>query len=401
MRRIVPTWLTGYAGVILVVAVLVNLVQQLSRIVYGLILPSMEDGLNLSHTQAGGLVTAASMMGIVAAFVFGMLAPRYGSRFIIGLATLGNAVGMALMGASFNYPFALVMGALVGFTIQGSTTPVMGLMSVWFRSQNRGTAAGLAAAGGGVSFLVVGSVVPWFTTRDPVDGWRHTWWALSTVVALVGVLALVFIRDRPRDAPAPSHGTRSWPVAAYQNRLVWLITLLAFCSGWCTGIYTSFFGLYMEEQGVSLSTSGLLFMLLGPLGIVSGIFWGSVSDRMGRREGFFLSFVAIGVGCLLFWTAPVMAGFIGSVVVFGLSFRASYIICAASAGDYVEPHFSTAAFGLMGMGAGLGNALGPLLGGRVADATEVRWVFTLATGVAFFAVFASRFLGRPEPAEGS
>ena len=190
-------------------------------------------------------------------------------------------------------------------------------------------------------------------------------------------------------------------MAAYQNRLVWLITLLAFCSGWCTGIYTSFFGLYMEEQGVSLSTSGLLFMLLGPLGIVSGIFWGSVSDRMGRREGFFLSFVAIGVGCLLFWTAPVMAGFIGSVVVFGLSFRASYIICAASAGDYVEPHFSTAAFGLMGMGAGLGNALGPLLGGRVADATEVRWVFTLATGVAFFAVFASRFLGRPEPAEGS
>ena len=126
MRRIVPTWLTGYAGVILVVAVLVNLVQQLSRIVYGLILPSMEDGLNLSHTQAGGLVTAASMMGIVAAFVFGMLAPRYGSRFIIGLATLGNAVGMALMGASFNYPFALVMGALVGFTIPGLHHPSHG-----------------------------------------------------------------------------------------------------------------------------------------------------------------------------------------------------------------------------------------------------------------------------------
>ena len=401
MLRVAPTWLAGYAGLILAVAVLVNLVTQLSRVAYGLVLPSMEDGLQLSHLQSGGLITVTSLMGIVSAFVFGMLAPRYGSRVIVGTAALANALAMALLGASFNYLFALAMCAVMGFTIQGCTTPVMGLLSVWFDSRNRGTAAGIAAAGGGASFVVIGTLVPWLTGRDPVDGWRHTWYALAAIVAVVGVVSLLLLRDRPRDPASLPAGRGAWPLEAYREPLVWLIALLAFCSGWTTGVYTTFFGLYLEERDVALSVSGLLFTLLGPLGIVSGIFWGIASDRLGRRTGFFLSFATLGAGSLLFWATPLMPGFVASAVLVGLSFRAAYIICAASAGDYVPPYFSAAAFGLMGMGAGLGNALGPLLAGHIADSTQVRWVFVLATGAATFAVVASTFLRNPRTAAAS
>ena len=102
MLRVAPAWVVGYAGVILAVAVLINLVSQLSRVAYGLVLPSMEDGLQLSHFQAGGLITAASMSGIVGAFVFGMLAPRYGSRLIVWTAALANALAMVLLRVSPN-----------------------------------------------------------------------------------------------------------------------------------------------------------------------------------------------------------------------------------------------------------------------------------------------------------
>jgi len=62
----------------------------------------------------------------------------------------------------------------------------------------------------------------------------------------------------------------------------------------------------------------------------------------------------------------------------------------------VAPQVSAAAFGLMGMGAGFGNALGPLVGGRIADATgDVGWVYLPAIGVAIVAVVASIFLPRP------
>jgi len=289
------------------------------------------------------------------------------------------------------------MSGIIGFASMGCIGPVMGLLSVWFESANRGTVAGLAAGGAGISFVVVGMLVPWLTGRDPEDGWRHTWFFLGALIIVAGALSVLFIKDRPRPPTYSPEGRSAWPLAAYRSPMVWLMTLLAFCSGWCEGLYLTFFGVYLDEQEVSVVASGRLWMLLGLLGIAGGIFWGGVSDRFGRRPGFLLSFVVVGAGCFLFWLAPVMAGFLGSVVLFGLSFRASYTICAAAAGDYAAPHFSAATFGLMGMGAGLGSAVGPLVGGRVADVTDaVGWVFVLAAGGAAVAILASIFLRRPE-----
>ena len=397
MLRIAPAWLSGYAGVILLMAFLLNLAVLLARFSFGLILPFMEDDLGLSHFQSGSLFATASIVGMIAAVVVGVLASRYGSRFIIAATAMLTGVATILLGMSPNYLFAVVMSGIIGFASMGCIAPVMGLLSVWFESANRGTVAGLAAGGAGISFVVVGVLVPWLTGRDPEDGWRHTWFFLGALIIVAAVLSMVFVRDRPRP-PAHSPGSLSaWPVATYRNPMVWMMALLAFFSGWVEGLYLTFFGVYLDEQEVGVAVSGRLWILLGLLGIAGGIFWGGLSDRLGRRLGFLLSFVVVGAGCFLFWLAPVMAGFLGSVVLFGLSFRASYTICAAAAGDYAAPHFSAATFGLMGMGAGFGSAVGPLVGGRVADVTDaVGWVFVLAAGGAAVAIVASVFLRRPD-----
>ena len=66
LLRVAPVWLAGYAGVILLATVLVNLATQLARNAYGLTLPSMEGSLGLSHFQAGSLITAMSILLMVA-----------------------------------------------------------------------------------------------------------------------------------------------------------------------------------------------------------------------------------------------------------------------------------------------------------------------------------------------
>ena len=403
MLRVAPSWLSGYAGVILLMTVLLNLSLLLPRYAFGLTLPFMEDSLGLSHFQNGSFFTAISIAGMAGALAFGMLAPRYGSRFIIGVASIVGGVAVGLIGASPNYSFALVTTAVVGFTTMGAITPVMGLLSVWFDSRNRGTAAGLAAAGGGACFIVIGALVPWLTGRDPEDGWRHTWYLLGAIVIATGVLSLIFLRDRPKEVAGTLKRMGAWPLAAYRSPLVWLVTLLAFCSGWSEGIYATFFGLYLEEpeQGISVAITGRLWMMVGLLSIVGGVFWGHVSDRLGRGAGFQLSYLIVGVGLLLFWLTPVLGGFVAASVLFGVSFCAAYIICAAAAGDYVAPEFATAAFGLIGMGAGLGGATGPPLAGYIADMTgDLGWAFVLAAGGATVAVFSSTFLRRPRAAPG-
>ena len=394
--RIAPAWLSGYAVVILLVTVLVNLATQLARTAYGLTLPAMRDSLGLSYSQAGSLIAAVSIFLMIASLTFGMLAPRYGSRYIVGASTIVAGVAMVFLGASPSFPIALLTSAAIGFAAGGATTPAMGLLSVWFDARHRGTVAGVAAAGGGMSFIVIGALVPWLTGRDPEDGWRHTWYVLAAVVIVTGIFSLVYLRDAPKEVVGHGKVGGAWPTAAYRSRQVWLIALLAFCSGWGVGLYTTFFGAYLEEQGVGLATSGRLWGLLGLLAIGSGVLWGTLSDRIGRPMGFLLSFATFGAGCLLFWVAPVLAGFTASVLLAGISFRAAYTICAASAGDYVAPRYSAAAFGLMGVGAGLGQAAGPLIGGGIADVTQaLKWVFVLATGGAATAAVASMFLRRP------
>ena len=204
--RIAPAWLSGYAVVILLVTVLVNLATQLARTAYGLTLPAMRDSLGLSYSQAGSLIAAVSIFLMIASLTFGMLAPRYGSRYIVGASTIAAGVAMVFLGASPSFPIALLTSAAIGFAAGGATTPAMGLLSVWFDARHRGTVAGVAAAGGGMSFIVIGALVPWLTGRDPEDGWRHTWYALAAVVIVTGIFSLVYLRDAPKEVVGAREG---------------------------------------------------------------------------------------------------------------------------------------------------------------------------------------------------
>ena len=49
--------------------------------------------------------------------------------------------------------------ALMGVATGAALTPMMGLLSSWFRVQDRGLAAGLAATGGSVAFIFAGIAV--------------------------------------------------------------------------------------------------------------------------------------------------------------------------------------------------------------------------------------------------
>ena len=397
MLRSTAGLFTGYAWVILLVAVCINLVTQMGRNAYAVTGPDLTDSLSLSYAQLGILLTSYSILLMAGAFVFGALASRYGARFIVAGGAFVGAFAMVGIGFSENFALAVVASGVLGLSSAAATTPVMGMLASWFSTERRGAAAGLAAAGGGVSFIVIGAITPELVDRDPVDGWRHSWWALAAISGLIGLVALVFLRELPGGRSVPKRGLGNWPIEVYKNRLVWTVAAVAFCAGWSIGLYTTFFGVFLEERGISLDTTGRLFQLIGVLSIISGIVWGYASDLIGRRMGFFLSFVAFGVGAVIFWQVTELGGFIVSAILVGFTIRAAYTICAACAGDYVPHQFSPAAFGLMGVGAGFGQALGPYIGGEIADITgDIGWAYVLAIAAAGVGAVISVMLRRPE-----
>lgn len=386
--RIAPDRLFSYTGVMLLTAVLVNWGTGFTNFAHSLTLPSMEVDLEISHTKAGFVITLMAMVRMGSTFISGTLAPRYGSRFIIGVGALGAGGAMILLGFAQTYPLVLLSAALMGLGSGTSLTPMMGLLSRWFQTSDRGLAAGLAATGGSFAFIFAGVVVPWLVGRNADDGWRHAWFLFGVLAIGIGSAALLFVRERPGSSHdndqgeehSGKRGHAAWPMAAYKNPMIWLITFLAFTSGWSQSIFTSFFGAYLsQENGVSLTTAGQLVILIGVLSVTSGVLWGGLSDRTSRGQAFLYSFLLQGVAFILMAALPGMDSFIIAAVLLGFTLRATYTICAASAGDYVAVQFSSAAFGLMSVGAGLGSAISPTVGGAIADNAGMNWSFAVAS----------------------
>jgi MFS family permease len=211
LLNLTPDWLFSYTGVMLLTGILVNWGAGFTQFAHSLTLPSMEVDLGLSHTKAGFVITLAAMVRMGSTLISGTLAPRYGSRFIIGIGTIGAGCAMILLGLAQVYPLVLLAAGLMGVGTGMALTPMMGLLSRWFRSRDKGLAAGLAATGGSLAFIFAGVVVPLLVGRDAADGWRHAWFVFGGLGIGIGTLALLFLRERPsinpEGAQSPSHGS--------------------------------------------------------------------------------------------------------------------------------------------------------------------------------------------------
>ena len=393
-------------------AFLVNLATGFVQFGFSLTLPSMEEALHLSHTEAGLLITVGAAIRMGGALAAGTLAPRYGSRTMIVSGAVAVGASMVLLGFAQNYGMALVASVLMGIGGGVTLTPMMGLLSAWFLMSDRGLAAGIAASGGSISYIIAGVLVPILTEASWENGWRHSWQLFGVLVLAVAVVSLLFVRERPppelpegeRQAGRPAlrqgQGSvgqagigRAWPVEAFKHPAVWLITLIAFTSGWAQNLFTTFFGLYLtQDNGVSLATVGQLVVLIGTLSIGSGIVWGWFSDKLGRGQAFGYSFVVQGASFVLLAVVPGFVSFLIASILMGVTLRATYTICAASAGDYVPVRFSAAAFAVMSVGAGFGSTISPTIGGLVADYVSMKWVFWMAAGGSVVGTMAAIYL---------
>ena len=390
----------SYAGVILTIGVFVNVASGFALITHSLTIPSMRVDLGISYTQIGLLLTVTGAARMTASLGAGVLAPRYGSRTMVGVGTIATGISMLLLGASPNFLAAMGATALMGLSSEVSLIPMMGLVAPWFEMRIRGVASGVLSSGMSFAIIFSGLVVPLLVKQSAAEGWRNTWFIFGGMVVLIGIAAQLFLRDRPGEPNrSPVHSAThreprpAGPLTVFKNPFVWLIAYLAVCAGFVSGIFSTFFGAYLtDENGISLSAAGQLFLLIGVLSVFSGILWGRISDRLDRGSAFALSFLVQGLGYALFWLSPIMAVFVLASILIGLTNRAAYTLCAAGSGDHVPAHLATTAFAMASFGAGAGSTLSPIIAGALADNIGISWVFALGVGGSLMGVVGALVL---------
>jgi MFS family permease len=156
------------------------------------------------------------------------------------------------------------------------------------------------------------------------------------------------------------------------------------CFGFSYVIYVTFFAAYLvKEGGLSPGAAGQLWGLAGALSLGSGVIWGALADRIGKRYGLAMVFGVHAVCFATFAWGRTAPAFVLSAALFGLTAWSIPAIMAAAVGDYTRPSLAATALGFITIIFGLGQAIGPPIAGRLADWTHsFSGAFLLASGVA-------------------
>jgi MFS transporter, DHA1 family, multidrug resistance protein len=170
-----------------------------------------------------------------------------------------------------------------------------------------------------------------------------------------------------------------------------------------SGILGATFSLYAEDLGASVVFIGLLTSMTGLVGLVSSVPIGVASDRVGRIRVLTFGMSGFALSMALFAVAPSPAFLIPGRLLLGAAMVASFWIAAAYLGDIVAPSERGLAFGLLTTSMGLGFAVGPLVGGLVAEWIDIRAAYALGAlvGVAGVAVVVFVLRGRQSAAAGA
>lgn len=359
------------------------------RMSYTIILPAMKDGLDFNYSELGMLGTGNFVGYLIMALIGGALAARFGTRLVIGLALLLMGVTIALTGLADSFGFALSMRFLTGLGNGAAFVPAMALGSAWFDISKRGFATGIVSAGIGIGTLITGLIVPPILALDALNGWRFAWYVLGATVLLIAGLVVLAMRNKPQDLGLQQIGASDGPAAAivptpaggktssldwtsvYRMPRVWYLGAVYFFYGFSYIIYMVFFAAYLvKEIGLSQEWAGNLWALVGGLSIFCGVIWGGISDRIGRGRGAAAAYLVLAASFVVYALVKSEVGFYLSAILFGVTAWSIPTIMAAAAGDLVGPRLAPACLGFVTLFFGIGQALGPTLGGYLADRYE-------------------------------
>ena len=366
----------------------------LARFGYTMILPAMKEGLHLTYAETGWLATGNFVGYLVSSFIAGLIALRWPPRRLILIALCCLAAGLASTSLVTGFPSALAARTFTGLASGTLYIPAMTLPTIWFAPHRRGMAAGIQAGGSGLGLILSGLLIPEIMHRFGPGGWRHSWILLAILAGLVWLVMLTLVRNQPEDvgqlpygvseaSSPPPAGPARWR-EVFANRGLWGLGAVFACFGFSYVIYVTFFAAYLvKEGGLSSEAAGRLWGLAGALSLGSGLVWGALADRIGKRYGLAMVFGVHAVCFATFAWGRTAPAFVLSAALFGLTAWSIPAIMAAAVGDYTRISLAATALGFITIIFGLGQAIGPPIAGRLADWTHsFSGAFLLASGVA-------------------
>lgn len=326
--------------------------------------------------------------GLIGPFV-GSLVDRFGSGrvFLSGSLLLGTGLSLCSLTRSW-WQFYLFFSILtsVGVAATGwvpNTTVIQNCFK-----EKRGLAMGIISSGVGVGILVGVPSIQHLISRV---GWRMAYLNMAMVIPLsIICMVMMFLRRRPRP-PLSDHkekreihtpikhpsgvdggwGSGFWTLRqASSTKQFWALSACFFFTGLVTQSILTHQVAFWVDEGLEVLFASYVVGMTGIVSIAGKIFWGTLSDKIGREVTYTLVIACsiCGMLSLIAFTivaSPSIPFFY--VVFFGLGYAGTASLPPLIIADFFEGRAYGRIFGGIYVFNGIGGAFGAWLAGFLYD----------------------------------
>ncbi len=351
---------------------------------YPILLPAIMTEFSLNYVFAGLLLVAYQLTSGAPVFVLGILQKHFRRKVLLAVGTVWNAL-MTMCGslaANFGHLFTTRVLAGTGASVQhpiGSS-----ILAEHFSRKRMGMAMGFNIAGSAVGSLIAAPIA---SALLQSFGWRTALLIIGIPGLVMGVMYL-FLKEAKRASSSPSgspslfKGLRS----AYLKKPIILLTILHCVIDFRLGAL-SFLPTYLvKEVGFDLQTSASLYMILLIGSTVGSIFWGSISDRLGKK---WIIVATLGVSIPIVHILSHLDSIYQLAILLpllGFTFQTVSPLVQALVADFTKTEEIDSVFGIFYTIAFTLGLAGPLMFGYITDLFGFQAAFTYVAAVTLIAL---------------
>jgi len=241
----------------------------------------------------------------VGAFLFGALADRFGRRPVLMI----NIACYSLLEMSCAFAGSmhtlLVLRALFGIAMGGEWGVGAALTFETLPKENRGFFSGLLQEGYAAGYLVAAGayalLFPWFSHfawHGHPFGWRGMF-----LVGAAPALLVFYIGSKVEESPAwrerPAQAARvktreriagiARTIPVYAGTFLFLVLLMTGFNAFSHGTQDLYPTFLQKDHGFSAQLTGVIAILYNVGALAGGLFFGTLSERIGRKRAILLA----------------------------------------------------------------------------------------------------------------
>jgi MFS family permease len=361
-------------------------------------------GYGWSKTQAALPYTIAIAFFAAMMVPAGRLQDKFGPRIVCFIGAILTGVGLIV--SSFSSPENMVP-VIIGFGMLAGTGIGLGYASAtpaavkWFPPEKKGLITGIVVSGFGLASVYIAPLSRYLLTSFGVNS---SFLILGIAFAVATGILAQFIRNpetpvvSPKAQSAAGNHRVDYSWREMMKTSTFYLLWIEFACGAMAGLMViGHLARIVAVQSNNLIQTGFMFVALLAIFNAGGrLIAGAASDYIGRMKTVLLVFIIQAIVMIFFAKISTNAGFIIGSALVGFSYGACLSLFPSTTADHWGTKNLGLNYGIMFTAWGVGGVFGPILAGKVADASgNYSMAYTICAGLLIFAAILTFFTKTP------